>query len=478
MDNVSPRPRDYWTLAAIVLLATVIRVVGLTRESLWYDELFTATGALLNSPGDVISFLAKDVHPPGHLLAVWAWVQVLGESEFALRLFSVLGGVLLVPAVFRLGRQLFDVRTGLVSAFISAILIQGVYYSQEARANIWIALFSAVAASLAIDYIRSRKPWALAGLVLVSIANFYFHYFGALFSVLLFAGLVWQIRLKKGNVWPVVFAGAVPFLAFLPWLPVALGSATRSYSVVTGTITKAYWFPRPNAKSIAEIVNIYYGPGYVLDLLALVALVAGFLMARRKARAAEKSAEKWLVLWILVPLTVAVVVSFVVRPIYLPRNMFLGFAAASILLARALQYVAQSSPRIWPVAIALAIAHYGLHFATGKGYFVSPTKQQVRELAQFIAEHNSENLPIWTSGHDKLNLTYYLRGTKDVELLRWVDEDELKEKGMANVATEPRFWIASSSVNINELEDISQNFEIEQSRELFFARAYLVRRKQ
>lgn len=451
----------------IVLVALILRLIGLTRESLWSDELFTAYSSLLKGPLDVIDFLAKDVHPPGHNLGVWGWVQIFGDSEFSLRLSSALGGVLLVPVAFRLGRQLFDVQTGLVAAFVSAILIQGVYFSQELRANIWMAFLSALAVSLAIDYVRSRGVGSLVLLTLVSIANFYSHYFGSMFSILLWAGVVWRVRQKGDSVWPAVGAGAISFLAFAPWVSIALNS-----------VKGPHWLQRPGPKELAEIVNVFYGPGYVLDLLAVLVLAAGFFFARPKQATTERSKEWWVALWLLVPFAAAVGFSYAIRPVYWPRSMLLGYGSAAIILARALIYLAKSPSRVWPVAIAFTAVHYGLHFATGKGYFVTPTKQQVRETAQFIADHNMEGLPIFAAGWDRLNFTYYFRRTKNEALLQSVSKDELKERGLANVLRAPRFWVASAGVNIDELEDVSQNFEIEQRGEYLQARAYLLRRKQ
>src|SRR5687768_5657827 len=96
LDSASSKRRAYWTLAAITILAAIVRFVGLTRDSLWTDEIFSGYASQLASITDVIQYVSHDVHPPGYFIALWAWAQVFGDSDYSLRALSALGGVLLV----------------------------------------------------------------------------------------------------------------------------------------------------------------------------------------------------------------------------------------------------------------------------------------------------------------------------------------------------------------------------------------------
>ena len=73
---------------------------------------------------------------------------MFGLSEFALRSLSALFGTLLVLVIYGLGARLFNRTTGLAAAFIAAIAPFQVYYSQEARMYILVALEGALAALL------------------------------------------------------------------------------------------------------------------------------------------------------------------------------------------------------------------------------------------------------------------------------------------------------------------------------------------
>ena len=61
------------------------------------------------------------------------WMH-FGQTEFVIRSLSALFGIAAIPAVYRLGRRLFDVPTGLIAAALLATHSFHIRYSQEARA--------------------------------------------------------------------------------------------------------------------------------------------------------------------------------------------------------------------------------------------------------------------------------------------------------------------------------------------------------
>jgi uncharacterized membrane protein len=457
--------RERATLAAIILIAALFRWIGCTRESLWSDETFSGYVSTLPTFGSVINVVLTDVHPPGYFVSLWAWAQVFGSSEASLRGFSVLGGTLLVLVTYRLGKQLFSVETGLIAAFLSAFLIQGVYYSQEVRAYIWLAFLSAAAVSTAIDYVRTGSVWNLCLVVLATTLNSYSHYFGLMFSACIWLALVVAaIKLKRG-LGATILGGTVSAAAFVPWISVALDS-----------VRKPNWIPRPSLRYVAETFNIYFGPGIRIDALAFVVLlVGGVLLLSRKPRA-DLRREAVLVAWIVVPTAVSLVVSYLARPVFSPRNMILGMAAAVILLTRSVQTIGRTETRSWLLSIAFVLATYAIHLSVGNGYFTQTTKQQIREASQFILAGNTEQLPIYVVGWDKENFGYYFFGTRQASLLTRLKESEVKKSGFALVP-EDRFWIASAGMDINHLTQFRQDYEIEKSGEYLLARAYLLRRK-
>src|SRR5215813_4967238 len=116
-----PLKRLYAILpVVIVLLAAVLRFHMLSAQSLWNDEGNTLR--LVERPiGALIDAASHDIHPPGYYLALKGWWVLTGETEFALRAFSALMGVLTTACVYALGKSLFAPGVGVLASLLVAL---------------------------------------------------------------------------------------------------------------------------------------------------------------------------------------------------------------------------------------------------------------------------------------------------------------------------------------------------------------------
>ncbi|HTQ68943.1 MAG TPA: glycosyltransferase family 39 protein, partial [Solirubrobacteraceae bacterium] len=124
----------WWPLAALTLLAAVLRLSTLDQQSFWYDEAFTVVRDLHPSLGSTLhSVVHTENNPPLWYLIAWADSRVLGTGVIALRLPSALCGIALVPVAWGLGSELAGRRTATLLAAIVAVNPLYVWYAQEAR---------------------------------------------------------------------------------------------------------------------------------------------------------------------------------------------------------------------------------------------------------------------------------------------------------------------------------------------------------
>jgi 4-amino-4-deoxy-L-arabinose transferase-like glycosyltransferase len=96
----------------------------------------------------LVPHIAAEVYPNYPPLAAWLMAlcgQVLGFSEFAMRLPSVLSGLALLAVVARLGRRLGGEQAGLAAALVLAATPAFLGEQVICRANVMVALFSALA---------------------------------------------------------------------------------------------------------------------------------------------------------------------------------------------------------------------------------------------------------------------------------------------------------------------------------------------
>ena len=117
-------------LAAVLLLAALLRFVNLGHASLWLDELYNLTvlpGATLARLGTPV-----DQHPPLYYLLLHAWLA-LGPGELWMRFPSAAAGLLAVALMWRLGALLGGRPLGLLAAALLAVSPLHVWYTREAR---------------------------------------------------------------------------------------------------------------------------------------------------------------------------------------------------------------------------------------------------------------------------------------------------------------------------------------------------------
>ena len=92
-------------LTSILLLSWGLLVWQLGERSLWVDEYLTLQ-MIEGTLSDVITVSIADKHPPLYFIALHGWVSLVGSSDFALRLFSAVSGMvglaLMAPAARRL----------------------------------------------------------------------------------------------------------------------------------------------------------------------------------------------------------------------------------------------------------------------------------------------------------------------------------------------------------------------------------------
>jgi 4-amino-4-deoxy-L-arabinose transferase-like glycosyltransferase len=139
-------------------------------RSLWVDEAFLSLNVAQRSFGGLVDPLGWDQTAP--LLFLWlekAAVTLFGVNEYALRLVPLLTGLLLIPAMFALGKRLLGRPAGVVAATIAALSPLLIRYANEADSYSVDALVTAVLAILTLHVLDSPedgRAWlwlALAG---------------------------------------------------------------------------------------------------------------------------------------------------------------------------------------------------------------------------------------------------------------------------------------------------------------------------
>jgi mannosyltransferase len=135
--------RRHLPLTGIILLAALLRLVGLGSRSLWLDEgaEYNVTHGSLGHVFDRV--LHTESTPPLSYVYEWLCTKLIGTSEFALRLPFALLGIALVPVMYVAARSLAGRRAALIAAALTACNPMLVWHAQDARAYTMLALLLA-----------------------------------------------------------------------------------------------------------------------------------------------------------------------------------------------------------------------------------------------------------------------------------------------------------------------------------------------
>ena len=178
-------------LAGVTLAGLVLRLA--VPRGIWLDEAISIHQAHLSLHDLFSNLYYGDRHPPLHHLALWLTIRAFGDGEFAVRLPSLIAGTLVIPALYELGRELYDRRTGLIAAAFAAVSPLLVWYSQEVRMYAFVTLFGLLALLTQLRAIRSGAMVDWAAYILATAALLWSHYFGLLLiglQQLIFVGVL------------------------------------------------------------------------------------------------------------------------------------------------------------------------------------------------------------------------------------------------------------------------------------------------
>ncbi|MEN6611443.1 MAG: glycosyltransferase family 39 protein [Methanoregulaceae archaeon] len=171
-------------LIVLTAIGAFLRLYHLDFNSLWLDEASTLSFAI-QSPADIwAATVGGEFNPP-----LFYWIEhvmlVFGNSETILRLIPALAGILMIPVLYLIGKELFDKNTGIIAAAILTVSPFHIFYSQEARAYSLALLFVSIALLFFLRAYRSndRCSWILFGIF--SALAFWSHFYSAILVGLL-----------------------------------------------------------------------------------------------------------------------------------------------------------------------------------------------------------------------------------------------------------------------------------------------------
>lgn len=439
----SHKLKRWLPLAALTLLAAALRLPTLGSQSLWYDEAFTPVHVLHASLGATLHSVAHTENsPPVWYVLEWAFTQVLGTGEVALRLLSALAGIATVPIAWAVGRELAGRRAALATALFVAVNPLLVWYSQEARVYALFVFTAALALWCFLRALRDPTPRRLGAFAAAGALALATHYF-ALF--LLAPMCLWLLlaaspaagardgrRLPTRGSIAAVAAVALVGLALVPLIVTQGGHGTQWIG---------RWALSSRLQAIPQYyLTDYYGSalGHGVELLMALPILVGIFFGLWRGLTREEERGALLVLVITAGGVLIPIVLVAFGADYLaPRNL-----VAAMIPLTALVAVVVVARRTGRVGVALAgIVALGF-LAITVDVSLSPRLQRGdwRGLAAAIrtAPGSAQPRVLSTVELGAAPLEYYLPPLRNLARGAKVTVSEIDETGYAPLRADAR----------------------------------------
>lgn len=419
-----------WLLA---LAIDLLLLINIETSSLWMDELYSAfySEPAFAFPAIYFERMVIDPHPPLYYLSLYGWRQIFGDSDAALRGFSLLCGLLLQLSIYFGTRAFLSVPTRLALLLLVSLSPVFLFHSIDARSYALLLLIAQLATLQFYALFRERHVdlWGYARLTVLCLLASFTHHYGLLLSgglvlTLMIAALLPRPRL--GEAAAAGLCGAlvlVPFALFLLW----------HMQQIVFDFSQTNFSSEPYFLFYNTVIGLYrpYGRWPALVLILLVA--AAFLLMPGKdgarpsptlrARLLDELAPLWPFLSVIGIVTLsALLISLLWMPSLLLRNFTVVAPAAWLLLAIYCERKLNARPRALIIGLgAMLILLNAWHLPT----LFLPSKEEWRASSHFVERQNrcrGAEIPVVAvdrlAGQDRF---FYSRYLDDAERFRLVE---------------------------------------------------------
>jgi 4-amino-4-deoxy-L-arabinose transferase-like glycosyltransferase len=413
---LSPGPdRHQWNpdpyLAVLLALAAVFRMPRLT-ESLWYDEV-CYTSVFLQSELQY-KMIFRDVHPPLYTLFMKGWIGLFGDGELAVRMPSLLFGLVSVWVVFKLSREWFGRRPALLATALMVISPVHIWYSQEVKNNMLLLLLSLGTVYWLQRAWRENRRQSWAWFVVLALASLWTNLFAVWVIAALFLWLAIQLlRDSTGSRRrPALASGAAVVLGWLPFVWLALShsgllrrdylralSGADLYSLFLVYLSHGNTLRTISPYDPVQSLRTQSSAWFLLDAFFLFLLCAGlrawWCAGRLRPSGAggaplpDRPSSELLFLYLLLPPLAVMAGSLIYRNAYIERSMII--LLPPFLMALACGVDAFRSPA-WKRGLAVTLfvlngwALYNLWVAKADVWTVYKPNPDWRSAASYLAE--------------------------------------------------------------------------------------------
>lgn len=374
---------DGMILVVLAAIGLALRFAHLTAKPFWFDECFSVELARLQLGSFLRVIWWREANMSLYYALLRAWLH-FGQSEFFIRGLSVLFSAATIPAIYWLGRQLYDRWVAIIAAVLFTFNAYGVRYAQEARGYSLFVLLATLSSGFFVSWLRDPRSRNRISYVVVSVLAIYTHFYALLlvlaqWIVLKICGVPGAKLPERASESPRTF----------PWRAISIAVIPLLVFVAKTGAGPLRWVHRPSWHDLPAFwQQLSGGSNWLLPVLFLLACGAAVHISGIRVLKRNQDWETWriqfLLIWLVFPIVLTIVLSFL-RPVFLPRFLIFCQPPLIILAAAGVAQLRKPWLTVPVLALILLLAMQGIFFVYGHDY--DDQRDASGEAANFVLDH-------------------------------------------------------------------------------------------
>lgn len=396
----------------IFLVHYFFKTYALGINGFWYDECYSVYVSADTIEGIIKSTQTGDPNPPLYLIFLHYWVEIFGDSEFGVRLLSVVASCFSAAILFLLCLRFFNWQTAIFASVMFLTSNELYYYAQEARAFSLVILFVILSNYFFLSILYEPK-WR--NIFLLGICNsviFYLHIL-ATFSVLAQAvclpfvllnfnrvktaedteNINFSLKISKKALLYYFLSFIVFILALIPW-------KDRLRELVTEG-GKSWWLAKPTIREFKDCIYDFFNSKDLYQVCVFSFLVAILVIIIFK-KLREEGFNRYVFLYSLITGPLLIYLMYIVAgfsPIFLKRYVLFTIIGFITLFAYVFSMLRLS------IYVKLTFFFVLGYFMMQKVVFPRPVLFEYNKAAAFFNKIKASDTFIYSDQQDLL--TYY-----------------------------------------------------------------------
>ena len=326
-SNLHNNVHVYLIIASLVV-GLLLRIWNLGSESLRLDEAQSIWQAS-HSIEFIKEYMLKNVHLPLHNTLLHFWIEFFGTSEPAVRLLAVIPGMITLPFLYLLSKEILGKKGALITLILASVSPFWVWYSREIRMYTLLTLVTTISYLFFVKILKTGRFRYFIFYTAANLIGIYTHYFFFLVLLVqvLFFFYFWKRQWTEGNNINVnkkkllagfIISAVFTFAAFSPWV----NALYNSY----GSGTLAPVLPKPTTFNLVlSFFEFVFGflpvnfMGVLISFWPLITLFGFIFLTKR--RSPFSKGFYLVILGTFLPISLVYFVSIVYKPMYLTRYL-------------------------------------------------------------------------------------------------------------------------------------------------------------